>query len=105
MTSSSNKSPVDSPAASSPSPPGDSDSAAVTSTGGMAAGSEGTGAEPGYIDDSQLPEDLRPDAEGLTGDENVGGQTLAEGATPDTDQLPDPSQPSSGDATGVSEPA
>ncbi len=85
------------------------DSAEVSATGGMASGSEGVG-QAGSIDDSQLPEDLRPDAEGLTGGDDVSGeggrkdQTLGEGATEQAGQLPEPAAQTPDDASGVAEP-
>lgn len=77
----------------------------VQSTEGMAAGSEGTAAGAGYIDDDQLSEELRPDAEGMTESDGSGERTLAEGATQDTGQLPDPAQSSPADQPDVSEPS
>jgi hypothetical protein len=80
------------------------DSAEVTSTGGMAAGSQGSGGEPGFIDDNQLPEELRPDAEGMAGDDASEQPSLADGATEETGQLVDQPQRSAGDEPPVSEP-
>lgn len=109
MTTPSNDSPNPDPAdqsatASSPST-GSDKSADVESTGGMAAGSEGSGADTGLIDDSQLPEELRPDAEGMAGDDpGSEGRTLADGATEEAGQLPDSSPPSPDGGSDVSEP-
>lgn len=66
----------------------------------------------GYIDDSQLPEDLRPDAEGLTAEDRVGGGVEGENATEPTGEVPEPQgQPAQAPppettdgGTGVSEP-
>jgi hypothetical protein len=108
MTTSSNDSASTNPAdraATAASPASDTESSAdVTSTGGMAAGSEGSGADAGYIDDSQLPEELRPDAEGMEGGGAGDGRSLAEGATEEAGQLPDSSPSSPDGVSDVSEP-
>jgi hypothetical protein len=108
MTTSSNDSSSTNPAdraATAASPESDTDSSAdVTSAGGMAAGSEGSGADAGYIDDSQLPEELRPDAEGMDGGGAGERPSLADGATEETGNLPDSSPASPDGVSDVSEP-
>lgn len=44
----------------------------------------------GYIDDSQLPEDLRPDAEGLTSEDRVGGGSDGDNAAEPMGEAPEP---------------
>lgn len=69
----------------------------------MAAGSQGTGGETGLIDDSQLPEELRPDAEGMADSNGSEQRALADGATEQAGQLPQ--SPASPEGTSdVSEP-
>ncbi len=67
--------------------------------------------EPGRIDDSQLPEDLRPDAEGLTDEDRVGGGPDGDNAAGPTGQVAEPLEGSTPEQsattdgeTGVSEP-
>ncbi len=108
MTTSSNDSPSTSPAdesSTAPSPGSGNGDSDVRSTGGMAADSEGTAGGAGYIDDDQLPEELRPDAEGMSESDGSGERTLGEGATEDADQPPDPAQSSAADQPDVSEPS
>lgn len=65
----------------------------------------------GRIDDDQLPEDLRPDAEGLTNEDRVGGGPDGDNAAAPTGQVAEPlegSTPEQADTldgdNGVSEP-
>jgi hypothetical protein len=109
MTTSSNDSPTSDPADSSAtdsSPGADSKSseADVESTGGMAAGSEGSGGDAGYIDDSQLPEELRPDAEGLGETDSKQQPSLGEGATENVGQSSEASPSAPDGESDVSEP-
>jgi hypothetical protein len=112
MTTSSNDSPAPDPAdssatASSPESDSESSKSDVASTGGMAAGSEGSGGDVGYIDDSQLPEELRPDAEGM-GDGTTTHPSVGEGAGEEGGQSPPASLSAPGDESDgdsdVSEP-
>lgn len=45
----------------------------MTTSSGESDSSQQSEEAAGYVDDSQLPEDLRPDAEGLTSEDRVGG--------------------------------
>jgi hypothetical protein len=109
MTTSSNDSPTSDPAdssaaASSTESDSESSTADVESTGGMAAGSEGSGADTGYIDDSQLPEELRPDAEGMGHGDSTSQPSLGDGATEEVGQSPEASPSTGDDESDVSEP-
>jgi hypothetical protein len=102
MTTSSNDSsapdPADSSAtASSPESDSESSTSDVESTGGMAAGSEGSGGDVGYIDDSQLPEELRPDAEGMGDGTSTSHPSVGEGAGEEGGQSPPASPSAPGD--------
>lgn len=59
----------------------------------------------GYVDDSQLPEDLRPDAEGLTNEDRVGGGPDGDNAVEPMGQPAQAPPPETTDGeSGVSEP-
>ena len=78
--------------------------AEVQSTGGMASGSGDGGMDAGYVGDDRLPEDLQPGGDELSAGDRVDDRTLAEGATEQAGQMPQPSERLPDDEPGVSEP-
>ena len=83
----------------------------MTTSPGEQENSDQSTESAGYIDDSQLPEDLRPDAEGLTPEDRVGGGPDGDNAAGPTGQVAEPLDGSTTDQaettdgdTGVSEP-
>lgn len=77
----------------------------MTTSPGDSESSDQSAETAGYIDDSQLPEDLRPDAEGLTDQDRVGGGPDGDNAVEPMGQPTQAPPPETTDGdTSVSEP-
>lgn len=76
----------------------------MTTSSGESESSPQSEEAAGYIDDSQLPEDLRPDAEGLTTEDRVGGGADGENAAEPMGDTAEPLEGSTTDDSGISEP-
>lgn len=77
----------------------------MTTSPGDSESSDQSAETAGYIDDSQLPEDLRPDTEGLTDEDRVGGGPDGDNAVEPTGQPAQAPAPETTDGdTSVSEP-